>query len=43
MNNNNNDNKIGLAIDKVYRKMCKSDEFDNFMDLLNQSEYITEY
>ena len=35
--------KTGLAVDKVYRKMCKSDEFDNFMDLLNQSEYITEY
>ena len=32
-----------LYIDKVYRKLCKADEFENFMDLFQQTTYITEY
>lgn len=32
-----------LCIDKVYRKLCKVDEFENFMDLFQQTTYITEY
>jgi hypothetical protein len=37
------DKNTGLTIDKVYRKLCKQDLFDNFMDLFNQSEYTTEF
>lgn len=33
----------GLNIDRVYRKSCKSDLYDNFMDLFNQQEYTTEF
>lgn len=33
----------GLTIDRVYRKFCSSDLYENFMDLFNQSEYTTEY
>lgn len=35
--------KTGLTISRVYRKLCKADEFENFMDLFQQTTYITEY
>ena len=33
----------GLTIDRVYRKACKPDLYENFMDLFSQSEYTTEF
>ena len=40
---NHNKKYKNLYIDKVYRKLCKVDEFENFMDLFQQTTYITEY